>query len=96
MPTTACSLVAVDVAIDRFVTDVQLVRDLLWTLIKHQMVLRAVPGHLRDGQTIALTSSAPDGSLLGEFGFIAAAPAVVGDLAIYRAFTVANTLRNRT
>ena len=53
MPTPACPLVAVDVAIDRLVTDVQLVRDLLWTLIKQQIVLHAVPGHLRDGQTIA-------------------------------------------
>ena len=53
MPTPACPLVAVDVAIDRFMTDVQLVTDLLRTLIKQQIVRHAVPGHLRDGQTIA-------------------------------------------
>ena len=55
IPMSASSrfLVAVDVAVDRFVTDVQLVSDLLWTLVEQQVVFNAVPGHLCDGKTIA-------------------------------------------
>ena len=49
MPAPSGFLVAVDVAVDRFVTDVQLVSDLLRTLIEQQVVLNAVPNRLCDG-----------------------------------------------
>ena len=49
MPTPPSFLVAVDVAVDRFVTDVQLVSDLLRTLVEQQVMLNAVPNRLCDG-----------------------------------------------
>ena len=49
MPAPSSFLVAVDVPVDRFVTDGQLVSDLLRTLVEQQVVLNTVPNRLCDG-----------------------------------------------
>ena len=93
MPTPSSFLVAVNVAVNRFVADVQLVRDLFWTLVEQQVVFNAVPGHLCDGDGIARASRAPAGSLLSKVSIVASASRVSGDLPVHCTFAVTNALR---
>ena len=87
-------LVAVDVEVNRLMADVDEACNLFWAVLESQIVLDRVPGLLWCGAGVARAQGPFVGSLLGKFGIVASAAAIVVELAVNGTLVGANNLRN--